>query len=491
LSRAVEQSPASIVITDTKGSIEYVNPKFTQVTGYTLEEAIGKNPRILKTDQTPEEVHRQLWEAITSGKEWRGEFVNRKKNGELYYETASISPITENHGNITHYLAVKEDITQWKQGEAKLQYLNDRLRTLQNITFDLLNRHKMEDVLNAILLRASNLLESPFGLLTILDGDMYVVRATTEMTASQIGERAASQNAHLSSLAIKTRQTQVIHDYSQWSERLRIHDPYQLKAVADVPILINEIAVGVIALGRTEPGKPYINEDVQVMDSLAQLAALAIDNAQLFATAQNELAEKIHAEEDLRRANQTLQLQLEAIEQLQTELREQAIRDPLTGLYNRRYLNETLERELARAMRENYQISFVMIDIDHFKKINDTFGHGTGDVVLQKLATQLLGQTRIVDIVCRYGGEEFLIILPNVTAAIAFQITERWRKSFMGMTMPLGYSSIQTTISCGISVFPLDGNTGEELISNADKAMYQAKAAGRNRVVVWQNEMNG
>ena len=192
----------------------------------------------------------------------------------------------------------------------------------------------------------------------------------------------------------------------------------------------------------------------------------------------------------MRRANQTLQLQLEAIEQLQAELREQAIRDPLTGLYNRRYLNETLERELARAVRENYPISFVMIDIDHFKKINDTFGHGTGDVVLQKLATQLLAQTRVVDIVCRYGGEEFLIILPNVTVAIAFQIAERWRKSFMGMTMPLGHSNVQTTISCGISEFPLNGNTVEKLISTADKAMYHAKATGRNRVVIWQNELD-
>ena len=79
LSRAVEQSPASIVITDTAGNIEYVNPKFTEVTGYTLEEAIGKNPRILKTDQTPKETHRQLWETITSGREWHGEFVNRKE----------------------------------------------------------------------------------------------------------------------------------------------------------------------------------------------------------------------------------------------------------------------------------------------------------------------------------------------------------------------------------------------------------------------------
>ena len=216
-----------------------------------------------------------------------------KKNGELFHEAASISPITDNSGVTTHYVAVKEDITERKQNEAKLQYLNDRLSTLHNITIDLLNRHKVEDVLDAILLRASDLLESPFGLLTILDGDTHVVRATTEMTASLIGVRAASQDAYLSSQAIKTRQTQVIQDYSQWSKRLKIHDPYQLKAVADVPILINEIAVGVIALGRTEPGKPYINEDVQAMDSLAQLAALAIDNAQLFATAQNELAEKI------------------------------------------------------------------------------------------------------------------------------------------------------------------------------------------------------
>jgi diguanylate cyclase (GGDEF)-like protein len=183
-------------------------------------------------------------------------------------------------------------------------------------------------------------------------------------------------------------------------------------------------------------------------------------------------------------------MNLAEIQHLQTELREQAIRDPLTGLYNRRYLNETLERELARAVRENYTISFVMIDIDHFKKINDTFGHDTGDVVLRKLATQLLNQARIIDIVCRYGGEEFLVILPNVTAEFAFQIAERWRKSFLGLTMPLGYGSVQATISCGISEFPLNGNTVEELISTADKAMYRAKAAGRNRVVIWQNDLD-
>jgi diguanylate cyclase (GGDEF)-like protein len=176
------------------------------------------------------------------------------------------------------------------------------------------------------------------------------------------------------------------------------------------------------------------------------------------------------------------------LKKAQAELQEQAIRDALTGLYNRRYLDETLDRELARAMREHQPIAFVMLDIDHFKNINDSFGHKEGDVVLQKLATLLLSYTRVGDIVCRYGGEEFLVVLPDVTAEIAFQVAERWRKSFKGLTMPAEQSEANATLSCGISEYPLHGETKEELISTADKALYHAKQSGRNRVILWQNE---
>lgn len=117
LSRAVEQSASSVLITDIWGHIEYANPKFVQTTGYTLDEAIGKNPRILKSGETLPEGYKELWETITSGREWRGEFHNKKKNGELYWEFASISPIRDPAGNITHYLAVKEDITERKHVE--------------------------------------------------------------------------------------------------------------------------------------------------------------------------------------------------------------------------------------------------------------------------------------------------------------------------------------------------------------------------------------
>jgi PAS domain S-box-containing protein len=120
LSRAVEQSPASIVITDLDGSIEYVNPKFTEVTGYTMDEVLGKNPRVLKSEETAPEIYRTLWQTITQGCEWHGELHNKKKNGELFWEFASISPITGEAGRVTHFVAVKEDITGRKNMEAQL-----------------------------------------------------------------------------------------------------------------------------------------------------------------------------------------------------------------------------------------------------------------------------------------------------------------------------------------------------------------------------------
>jgi PAS domain S-box-containing protein len=125
LSRATEQSPASVVITDTRGTIEYVNPKFTEVTGYTPEEVIGRNPRLLKSGKLPPEVYKAMWDKLLSGEVWTGEFQNRKKNGELYWEAASVSPVRNAEGEIAHFVGVKLDITKAKEAE------EDRLRHLE------------------------------------------------------------------------------------------------------------------------------------------------------------------------------------------------------------------------------------------------------------------------------------------------------------------------------------------------------------------------
>ncbi len=149
LSRAVEQSPAIVMITDPDANIEYVNPKFTELTGYTFESVKGKNPRILKSGHTTNEDYKNLWETITSGGEWRGEFLNKKKSGELYWESAHISSIKDHNGKTTHYLAVKEDITERKSLEEELKRLatTDQLTLAYNrVKFDEIMEREMENV---------------------------------------------------------------------------------------------------------------------------------------------------------------------------------------------------------------------------------------------------------------------------------------------------------------------------------------------------------
>ena len=135
----MEQSASVIVITDTAGNIEYVNPKFTETTGYSFEEVIGQNPRILKSGFTSDEDYKHLWEAITSGQEWHGELLNRKKNGELFWEHATISPISNERGEITNFLAVKEDITQRKQSEIEIRRRAEETAALLETSLALTN----------------------------------------------------------------------------------------------------------------------------------------------------------------------------------------------------------------------------------------------------------------------------------------------------------------------------------------------------------------
>jgi diguanylate cyclase (GGDEF)-like protein len=184
-------------------------------------------------------------------------------------------------------------------------------------------------------------------------------------------------------------------------------------------------------------------------------------------------------------ANQALQRQLSEIHSLQERLSEQAVRDPLTNLHNRRFLDTTMERELARCKRDGHPLCLILIDIDHFKQINDKYGHQAGDEVIKGVAHMLTEHARASDVACRYGGEEFLMLLPNMPPFIAYARAEQWRKAFSEHVTVFGDFHIKSTLSIGVANFPDHGSSPEDLFRSADLAMYQAKTSGRNRVVTF------
>ena len=175
---------------------------------------------------------------------------------------------------------------------------------------------------------------------------------------------------------------------------------------------------------------------------------------------------------------------LRQIEALQVSLKELAIRDPLTGAFNLRYVQETLPRELARAQRERKPLSLAMIDIDGFKRLNDSYGHPAGDMMLVHLCKILSSHTREGDILARMGGDEFLVVLPSVDIETARHRAEAWRQAFAESELCYKDFTLRGSFSLGLATFPAQASDAEELIRLADDALYQAKLAGRNRCIV-------
>lgn len=198
-----------------------------------------------------------------------------------------------------------------------------------------------------------------------------------------------------------------------------------------------------------------------------------------------DISRRKRGQEAIRKANEQLSLRIAEVEQLQEELREQALHDPLTGLYNRRYLAEMLEKEIARAKREKTCVSIIVTDIDNFKEINDNYGHQAGDRFLVEIATLMKHFTRSSDLICRYGGEEFVLVFPGACLESALQRAEEIRQRCSELVVNFEGNELAVTMSFGLSIFPDHGNEAEEIIIKADKAMYRSKQKGRNQVTVW------
>jgi diguanylate cyclase (GGDEF)-like protein len=257
-------------------------------------------------------------------------------------------------------------------------------------------------------------------------------------------------------------------------------------------VVICFIAVSSGALASTTVIAFHVSTDTAGLVTLASIVGLAIYMSLMgieFFTYIRQLHEVKSAvdrqKSTLEEANAALHSQIDKIHDLQEKLREQANRDSLTGLFNRRYLEGTLERELARGRREAAPLTMLLLDIDHFKLVNDTYGHQAGDEVLRAFGALLAEHARTEDIVCRYGGEEFLMVMPKMSLVIARERAAALLKLVQNQTVSFGELRIRITTSIGIAAIPEHSDTAEGLIRCADEALYLAKRNGRNRVVAF------
>ncbi|MEW8358212.1 MAG: EAL domain-containing protein [Candidatus Thiodiazotropha sp.] len=402
LGRVLEQSPTSVMITNTKGDIEYVNPRFEKVSGYSAEEVLGENPRILKSGDKTREEYKAMWDALLAGREWRGIFHNKRKDGSIYWESASISPLRDERGQITHFIAVKEDVTTQKRAE-------DQLR-MNATVFDTTSEGIM-------VTDADNIIKT-------------VNPAFTRITGYSAEEVVGQSPSILSS----GRHEEEFYE-ELWNSVL--HKRYWSGEIWNR------------------------RKDGSVFPEWLSIAAIPDDDgiAKEYVAVFSDISKHKENEE---------------------QIRYQANYDALTGLPNRSLLSDRLEQAIGSALREKWMLAILFIDLDQFKMVNDTFGHVMGDELLQLVAERIGDCVRESDTVARFGGDEFVILLQDVTemdavANIATKVIDSITKVFT-----LYERDIYIGASVGITIFPDDAMNADSLLRNADMAMYQAKERGRN-----------
>jgi diguanylate cyclase (GGDEF)-like protein/PAS domain S-box-containing protein len=438
-----------------------VNEAFERLTGHRREDTVGRTVDELRLWDDPAELARARGELRRRGSLHDWPFRMRTATGETRECLMTASPVEV--GGDACYVCTVRDVSERRRSEEATRRLNDELRTsvaqLEAINRDNELLGEMRD-----LLQTCNDVEEAYRvtgqflptLFAGASGALYMADASKTLLEAVCGwgEQHALEP--------------MFEPEHCWA--LRRGRLYQVADAAHGLVcshLAGAPAGGYVCVPLTAQGETLGLLHVQFGEA-SGLASLSVDR-------RRALAESV---------TEHISLALSNV-RLRQNLRQQATRDPLTGLFNRRYLEESLERELRRCARRNRPLTLWMIDIDHFKRFNDLYGHEAGDRVLCAVAESLQGQVRFEDVVCRYGGEEFLVLLPEFALEGAASRAEAIRQSVELLTPHYREQALgRLSVSIGVAGCPDHGTTVAELIRSADQAMYQAKHAGRNRVQV-------
>ncbi|HMB23048.1 MAG: diguanylate cyclase [Chloroflexota bacterium] len=359
-----------------------------------------------------------------------------------------------------------------------------RLERIQAINYELVAKRSLGEILHQIVRIAAEVTECEIISLLLLDEASNTLRfVVTTRKEDRLFNFPVPQES-IAGAAFAGDEPVIVHDVQS--------DPRYFPDIAEVtnyltytlialPLKFRERKIGVLEAGNKRDGQLFDETDVQLLTTIAAQATIAIENARLYQKAQDEIAERIRVEEQLRRHRDDLD---ELVKERTAEVHRLAITDALTNLFNRYHLIELGNQALFLAQRHHSPLAALMLDIDHFKMINDTYGHAAGDEALRKLADQLRQGLRSSDILGRYGGDEFVVLMPETDLQTARQSAERLLAGIRELRVSTPQTELGFTASIGVA--ELDHarqQTIDALIACADNAMYAAKQAGRDRVV--------
>ena len=434
------------------GKVVFANAKMAQIVGYKLEELIGADAaKLIPPESAPytQETQRRVQRRRRVRERLEGPLLN--KDGERVPVEVSLK-VTDYGGEpaLSH---IVRDITERKQAEEEHQRYTKRVEALHAIAATVSQTLDLDQMLNGALDKVIEAMEADAAMIYTVDEVardivLKAYKGLSDEFVASIGRIRAEEEEVERMMGWKEPTAAFDRLYNE-PNLTKIREAGAKEGVQSsttVGLWFKGILLGSLTVACRHPHE-CTDEDLELLQAIASEIAVGMENARLFA-----------------------------------EVSHSASTDGLTGLYNHRHFQERLEEEVARVHRFAGECSVIMLDLDHFKIYNDLFGHVAGDEVLKRLGQVLRDHTRQIDIACRYGGEEFVIILPHTGSSEAYQAAERLRQAIeQAFSQEVASTSANLTVSLGIASYPIDGLSREALIRGADFAMREAKQRGRNQ----------